>query len=98
MPCTDGGPTYPVPFDDVEAMLCAVMTSLEAGRNTTHVLNDVNWKEAGVTKDQLLSWWKRHKDQDRKRRVAEAEEQARKAARKLALAKLTPYERKALGL
>ncbi len=82
----------------LEASLCAILTSLEKKNEIRTFLNDVDWKEAGVPASTLFSWWVNHKEQDAKRRACEEAERAKKEARQAALAKLTPEERKALGL
>lgn len=91
-----------------DAMLCAVLSALSP-EALEAVLYTVDWKEAGVKKGQLLTWWEKHKVLDEERRVRErkAREKAAKDAaakaekekvRKAAIAKLSPAERKALGL
>jgi hypothetical protein len=100
MPCTDGG----VPYGPTEAerycepALCAVLHVLESNEQLPEVLAAVDWREAGVAKRWVERWWARHKQEDARRREYEAEQkQARKLAAR-ARAKLTPAERRALGL
>lgn len=110
MPCTDGG--YPADRREdplireqlrrAEARVCAVFSCLEARGLMDEVIKNINWQEAGLTQQSTLRWWEQHKEQDRRRRKAE-KEQAEHAAREkrlaaIGLAKLTPEERKALGL
>lgn len=93
---------------EVAAMLCAVLSFMEQDedfvRNTylLHALDNINWDEAGVTRKRLESWWKQHKLEDNARRQREQKERERqikrKALRQKAMDKLTPAERRALGL
>lgn len=54
----------------------------------------INFKEAGITKADLVKWHKEHKKLDAKHR----EEEELKRLKVTALAKLTPAERQALGI
>lgn len=45
-----------------------------------------------------LAWWKEHKERDEKRKAAKRAERQRVKAREKAKSKLTPEERKLLGL
>lgn len=54
----------------------------------------INFKEAGITKAQLVKWHKDHKALDDKHREAERVKKVKEAA----LAKLTDEERKVLGV
>ena len=103
MPCTDGGPSYIEEYYEAgvkfEAILCGILTSVEkSGRQVSSVFNDIDWKEAGVKRSWAENWWVEHKEEDAERRIREAEEAAREAARISALSKLTNAEKKALGL
>lgn len=88
----------------VIASLCAICAVLESQSINLlpQVLDMVNWEEAGIKRTEFAVWWDRHKEEDRQRR--EAEEQAKRkankraSARAAALAKLSPADRKALGL
>jgi hypothetical protein len=94
----------------LEAMFCAVLTVLEGNTDRFQALLDsIDWVEAGVTKDQLVGWWEDHKREDAERRAKEQEVEDRRRAKKeakenkerlkkAALEKLTPEERKALGI
>lgn len=77
-----GDPTY----DELEAMLCGLCSAIEK-HGALRFVDQVDWKEAGVTQKKFYSWWKAHKEEDRKRRLKET-----------ALNKLTYEEKKALGL
>ena len=57
-----------------EAVLCGIMQS------DPTIVDRINWKEVGITKQQHLNWWKQHQKEDAARKVCEAEEKARKAA------------------
>lgn len=101
MPCSDGG-YYDRIYDEDrrrdlgerEAMLCAALTVLKAN----NLLNKINYKEAGVTKKALEEWWAGHQRQDAMRRAEERRRAEQKRTKEEALKKLTPAERKALGL
>lgn len=99
MPCTvqeyGSGPSR----EDLEirASWCAILTVLENSGMLESVLTACDWKEAGVTKAEVLKWWAEHKEQDRKRRAWERADRKKREVKKQALAKLTPEERKALG-
>jgi hypothetical protein len=89
----------------IEAVLCAVLTKLEKDDLYLSVLKDVDWKEAGVSATFVDKWWLRHKLEDEKRRLREAKEaernrekEERRKQKEAVLAKLTPEERKLLGV
>lgn len=95
-------------FKMVEAMLCALMSMLEEqtfSRKETfsEALDRIDFKEAGVSRKEFELWWAKHKEADAKRLQREAGAAQRDAqkkldeqARKEALAKLTPRERRLL--
>ena len=58
----------------------------------------IDYKEAGITKKELVAWHKAHMELDAKHRAEEKAKQEKAALKKAALAKLTPAERKALGV
>jgi hypothetical protein len=82
-----------------ESALCATLDALESvvtsGKGDfgpPDFYDEINFKEAGITKKELIEWRKKHKVLDEKHR---AEELLR--LRESGIAKLTPAERKALG-
>jgi hypothetical protein len=96
---------------ELEAMLCGLMSSLaylegydcsaasvavarKGFYDTVH--DNFDETECGVTWQQLEEWWTNHQLQDRLRK--QAEQQAVEARKQAALAKLTPAERKLLGI
>ena len=111
MPCRDWpeGPVHTVYEDTpatkakvktLEAMLCAVLT---ASKNIgldhdLQLIKRINERESGVTKKELFDWWAAHQEKDRARRRAEQAAELKRQVKLQALAKLTPEERKALGL
>jgi hypothetical protein len=102
MPCTDGGVPYGPTREEVldskaPAMLCGLIGALEKS-DFLDALDRIDWKEAGVSRAEFNAWWKQHREQDEDRRVREAEKAIKEKAKKEALAKLTPEERKALGV
>lgn len=109
MPCSDGmgreGRIEYIEVDNpkISAALCAILTSLEAGSGTLrYFLNTIRWEEAGVSQEYVMDWWKRHKEQDRKRREREAEQRRLKQLKTAAIIKVQKHlsyeEQKALGL
>ena len=92
-----------------DAMLCGILDLMDngpllasdsKGRPQMVRLNDllemVDWKEAGVTVEQVLSWWAEHQEKDRQRRAREAA--TREARRRIVLSKLSAEERELLGI
>lgn len=103
MPCRDerDEPGYGRGFDagsngikNIEAMLCGAMTVLERHG----LIGEIDFKEVGFTQTQYANWWAGHKRKDEVRRQREREERIRARTKAEALKKLTPAERKALGL
>jgi hypothetical protein len=77
---------YQRKLDEVTQVVCGVLTQ---------------WERAGKPfkiSSQATEWWKRHKAWDQKRRAEEKRQRAREDERRIALAKLSPAERRALGL
>ena len=90
-----------------EAMLCGVMTALyraegyQISQNGTFLVEAMMWEwfneeEAGVSYDELQSWWTEHQKKDQERKAREAAELENRRQR--ALKKLTLEERVLLGL
>ena len=90
-----------------EAMLCGVMTALyraegyRISQNGTFLVEAMVWEwfneeEAGVSYDELQSWWTEHQKKDQERKAREAAELENRRQR--ALTKLTLEERVLLGL
>lgn len=110
MPCRDSESYQPmsirgIPTDNpahlrkiafLEAALCMVMRAVHNAHPDTGVVFD--YEEAGVPRKELELWWKSHQEKDRVRREADARRKKRKARRQKALDKLTPREKKLLGL
>lgn len=89
MPCTCYG--YPDPEPDIHSgsladALCKVLQEHEARG------------EMGCFDEATLKWWEDHKERDRARVEEDLREAERRNARAEALAKLTPFERKLLGV
>lgn len=92
------------------SVLCGICTALEApGKpglkgidGLPKVLDKVDWEEVGFTRVEFAAWWNEHKLEDQQRRdreqAAKRKAETRKALQKSGLAKLTPAERKALGI
>lgn len=102
MPCSDGGyATRPGPTEpDYEAMLCGVLTFLEAQPVPVidDVLENLDYDEIGVSKHKFKSWWNRHKQLDKERREREAEQLRMDKIRRETLAGMTDEQKRALGL
>lgn len=101
MPCFDNQPHEPsreeVLARKMPAVLCAILRC--------HTVNElramfarINWKDAGVTPEEVDEWWRLHNANDRERAAREREQRERDRVRAKALAKLTPAERRELGL
>lgn len=87
--------------DMLAALACAALTVLEQN----NLMDQIDWKEAGVKPKWASKWWADHKRKDKVRREREARETLRKeqkkekeALRKATIEKLDPETRKILGL
>jgi hypothetical protein len=107
MPCLDGGWSDEVRVnrDDVaehkmlEASMCGILTVLEKQHgDIDELLAQVDWKEAGVKRKTVETWWKAHKKKDEERRVREEATRRKEELKASALAKLTPEEKMAIGI
>lgn len=90
MPCSDGREnTYTVYVEsgNQTKRLCAVFSVLQQAGTLETTLDKVNWTEAGVSRRSTEEWWVRHQEEDLVRRRREA-----------VLNKLSPEERKILGV
>lgn len=76
-----------------ESALCAALRHIEKAYDADPV-NYIDCDDAGIKQSELRSWYKKHKELDTKHRAAERKRQQRKEI----LAKLTPEERKILGV
>lgn len=82
--------------NNFEAALCAVLTVCE--KENINVIDMIDYAEAGITKKQVESWWEEHKEKDAIRRKTEREAKRKEELKQQALKKLSPAERKALGI
>lgn len=73
----------------LEACLCGVMTV------NPKIVDKIDWKEVGITKEQHMAWWKQHQEEDAKRIAKKKEKQEKKLkqAKALEAAELLEYER-----
>lgn len=89
-------------LSDFEAVLCGLFTALEGKEQINDMLplwlSNVDWKEAGVTRKKVETWWKKHKAADETRRKLEAALRKKAELKASALAKLTTEEREVLGI
>ena len=96
MPCRDGGPPLgeshselqQAKIDKLTRMLCTLCKRLEDHEEGNHIYDS----------HELDVWWAEHKEQDRIREQRESQERAEERFKKEAVAKLSPEERKVLGL
>ena len=87
MPCYNGDDSYDRGYNSAaseirqmqktiekfEAVLCGIM------QVDPSIVDRIDWKEVGITKQQHLNWWKEHQLEDARRKKREAEEKVRKA-------------------
>ncbi len=106
MPCRTEEP-YEVkpkkPMETVhglEAALCGILTELKGNYpfEYARILPNLDYREMGITEDELMEWWGTHMAKDEARRKREQEARMRETAKNAALAKLTKEERAILGL
>ena len=97
----------------LESALCGALNALETVTNMAaqtvygaqaknipadSFYNAIDFKSAGFKKNRLVGWHKLHRKQDAAYRAEEAAKQLAAQKRAEALAKLTPEDRKILGL
>lgn len=82
MPCTDNGYTQDQQREVdrlarlPEAMLCALINAIDSEHELTAMLDfRVNWKEAGITRQEFNAWRAEHRRRDEQRRKKEQERQ-----------------------
>ena len=88
-------------IEDFEAVLCGILTAAGKGIHVagpTGLLDNIDWKEAGVKRKTVEAWWKRHKAEDAARLARESAERRKAELRKVAIGKLTAEELEALGI
>lgn len=86
---------------EFEAVLCGVLSAIRDRDGAAEVvcwLDTVDWQEVGVPRERVNNWWAAHQFEDEQRRSRERRDAERATVRSEALAKLTPAERKALGV
>lgn len=108
MPCMTDGPATEseeraararftlAQIEQFEAVLCGILSSRQSKTGRKDLLDDVDWKEVGVSRAKVEHWFAAHTEKDRHRRKEEAARERRERAREAALAKLTPAERRLL--
>jgi hypothetical protein len=89
MPCSSDGRSscegLSEELDKVTAMLCLICQEFETA-------------SMALPSTEIKQWWKKHKEVDRERIERELRELKIKEDKLSAISKLTPYERKLLGL
>lgn len=96
MPCytPDPGPSYEELREaKMPAVLCGILS-----KHGLSVLDGLDWKEVGVSRNEVEGWWTHHKKIDEQRRKREKDLADAVKAKREALQKLSKAERKALGL
>lgn len=109
MPCRDwgdpdGSSHYLERAREAEAMLCLVVRThllqtggpLGAGMSAKHLA--VLEQQCGVSFAALSAWWKEHERADAERMREEERQRKKREKREAVLKKLTPEERRILGL
>lgn len=89
-----------------ESALCQVLAALKHVDSQVETIAPkqgdwydwINFKEAGITKQELVEWHKKHIELDEKHRAEEAEKKRIAELKKSAYNKLTAEERKVLGI
>jgi hypothetical protein len=90
-----------------ESALCQTLAALEIAHKAAaangmngkgDVYDRIDFEAAGITKTELVKWYKEHKALDAKHRKEAEAKRKQDNLRDTALAKLTPAERKALGV
>lgn len=96
MPCRDGGPIDYVRDspETIRRLNLATRVACEALQK----LDDVSPSVSAALSKTARDWWRKHQEEDRRRQEAELARQRRETLRTRARAKLTPEERKALGI
>jgi hypothetical protein len=84
--------------DQLTRFLCTVLHTLEEENELGHFAELFNYKEGGITREELFAWWKEHKEEDARRKDAERKAREIQERRAAALAKLSKEERKLLGV
>jgi hypothetical protein len=74
--------------------LCTVMQNLDERQRDGLLYSDARNKP----RRELATWWEDHQEEDRQRVQRELDAAQKKKDKEAAIAKLTPYERKLLGL
>lgn len=94
MPCTDGGPPGPSRedvlkqrLDTATDLLCGLCKKLEKSKIGKKLMTR-----------ELAKWWQAHQEADRIREESERMRRERETTRQRALAKLSPAERRILGI
>lgn len=101
MPCLNNYRDSTDHADHVELMnlratLCAVFHVMEDVGQLDKLLDKLDYKEAGVKRKQITSWWAEHKAADERRRAREVDDERRRVLAANARSKLTNEELKAL--
>ena len=95
MPCRDWGDNPSVVYrDDPETRRRLDL----ATRVACAALRTLSKEAINNLPQEVRVWWEKHQEMDRRREVAERNQRQKEAAKKRALNKLTPEERKALGV
>ena len=80
-------------YKTLAPMLCSKISALD-----DTLRNQIVYNARDPLSRELANWWEKHEAEDQKRLREELQEKKDKKARDKAIAKLTPRERKLLGL
>jgi hypothetical protein len=82
---------------NTENTLWAITQSLEDLGDFNKIINNVKWKELGITKRTFIGWWKLYKSEESQRKIEEQKMNKHIQNVQLVLNKLTSDERTLLG-
>jgi hypothetical protein len=78
MPCYGGddGPGTRTVYRDrdnpmLSAALCGILSHLESNKLYGKIIANLDYKEMGITREELQTWWAKHKREDKERRERE---------------------------
>ena len=97
MPCRDWGSSGISYYEDTSRVDKLARIACELARAYEKRVGPIRDTNADLSRE-TRDWWQTHKRQDEIRARREQEERARKQERKKILTKLTPAERKAIGV
>ena len=89
-------------LDNVSRIACLALTFIEKNNLWNKLILETDFEEAGIEQSDFIKWWIKHKAEDQKRKIKEEqirrEKFEKEQEKNQILAKLSPEERKILGL